>query len=65
MRLNQPNNTAPLVNLGINGEDIATVKDFKNLGAHKESTEKDVHARIGLAWVAFHKLESILISAKT
>ena len=65
MRLNQPNNTAPIVNLGINGEDIATVKDFKYLGAHMESTEKDVQARIGLAWAAFHKLEPILKSAKT
>jgi hypothetical protein len=65
MILNQLKDSAPHVNLSIKGEDIATVKDFKYLGAHMESTKKDVQARIGLAWVAFNKLESIFHSTKT
>ena len=62
MRRNLPSTEPPPANLTINGQKIAIVEDFKYLGSHMASAAKDVQARIGLAWVAFHKLESILKS---
>ena len=41
-------------------QEIAVVDDFKYLGSYVGSTEKDVNARIALAWVAFNKLRPIL-----
>lgn len=46
-------------------QEVAIVNDFKYLGAYVGSTNKDVKVRIGLAWVAFHKLKSILKAPKT
>ena len=62
MRRNLPSTEPSPANLTINGQKIAIVEDFKYLGSHMASAAKDVQARIGLAWVAFHKLESILKS---
>ncbi len=60
MRVNLPKGSNPPY-LNINGEKIKTVTDFKYLGSR---TEVDVHARIALAWVAFHNLKSILKSSR-
>ena len=40
------------------------VEDFKYLGSYVGSTEKDIDARIGLAWSAFDKLREILTAPK-
>ena len=55
---NLPKDHAPP--LMLNGKPIVIVKDFKYLGSHMESSEKDIKARIGLAWGAFNKLRAIL-----
>ena len=62
MRLNQPDGAAQVNPLTIDGQDIAIVDDFKYLGSHMASSEKDVNTRIGLAWGAFNKLRTILTS---
>jgi hypothetical protein len=61
MCLNQP---VPTANLTIDGQQIAIVEEFKYLGAYMASSEKDIKVRIGLAWSAFAKIKSILISSK-
>ena len=62
MRLNCPASATPEPNLTLDGQDIKVVTEFKYLGAYMSSTEKDVQSRIGLTWVAFNKLKSILTS---
>ena len=64
MRLNIPEDAVPAPALTINGQEVAIVDDFKYLGAYVGSTSKDVNVRIGLAWVAFNKLKTILRAPK-
>ena len=45
--------------LVINGEQLQQVEDFKYLGAHLQSSEKDLEIRTGQAWSAFWKLKKI------
>lgn len=65
MRLNIQKDATPAPALKIDDQEVAIVNDFKYLGAYVGSTNKDVNVRIGLAWVAFHKLKSILKAPKT
>ena len=51
-------------NLLSRGKEIKIVEEFKYLGSYVRSTEKDIDARIGLAWVAFAKLKSILRASR-
>ena len=55
MRLNQPNTN--ILPLNIDGQPVEIVEDFKYLGSHVSSIEKDINARIGLACVAFDELK--------
>ena len=48
--------------LKLNDNDLQQVEDFKYLGAHLESSEKDMEIRIGQAWSAFWKLEKIWLN---
>ena len=61
--LNQPpySNITKLVS---DGQEIAVVNDFKCLGTHVNSTEKDVKSRIALAWLVFARLKPILKAAR-
>lgn len=63
MQLNQAPNTN-ITKLVVDGQEIAVVEDFKYLGAHVGSTEKDVKSRIALEWLAFAKLKPILKAAR-
>ena len=49
----------------LNGEIIETVSDFKYLGSHMESSEKDFKIRKGQAWGAFWLLKNIWKSRET
>ena len=64
MRLNQPliSSSPPPPPLLIDDQPIKIVDEFKYLGSYMGSTDKDVHNRIALAWVAFTKLKPILTS---
>ena len=64
MRLNPSNDAPQPAPLQIDGQDIAVVDDFKYLGSHMESSERDINVRIGLAWGAFNKLKSVLSAQK-
>jgi hypothetical protein len=57
-----PAGSTPPPPLLINGQPIEIVEDFKYLGSYMASTDKDINARIALAWAAFAKLKSILSS---
>ena len=46
--------------LTVNGQPIEVVKEFKYLGSYMGSTDRDINARIALAWAAFDKLRQIL-----
>ena len=41
------------------GRKIKVVEDFKYLGAHAESSERDIKIRKALAWVACHKMQKV------
>jgi hypothetical protein len=47
-------------NIMIDNQPVEIANEFKYLGSHISSTEKDVNSRIALAWVAFDKLKDIL-----
>ena len=51
--------------ISLNGETIETVSDFKYLGSHMESSEKDFKTRKGQAWGAFWLLKEIWKSKVT
>jgi hypothetical protein len=57
MRLNENGINQP--NIKIDDQPVEIVKEFKCLGSHISTTEKDVSSRIALAWVAFDKLKDI------
>ena len=57
MRLNDDGNEP---NIMIDNQPVEIANEFKYLGSHISSTEKDVNSRIALAWVAFDKLKDIL-----
>ena len=63
LQLNQPRD-AILTKLVVDGQEIAVVDDFKYLGSHVGSTEKDVNTRIALAWVAFARLKPLLRASR-
>ena len=63
MQLNQPKD-ANITKLFVDGQEIAVVDDFKYLGSHIGSTEKDVSTRIALAWVAFARLKPLLRASR-
>ena len=63
MQLNQPKD-AIITKLAVDGQEIAVVDDFKYLGSHVGSTEKDVNTRIALAWVAFARLKPLLRASR-
>ena len=52
------------IKLTLSGRELKRVDDFKYLGSYVGSTEKDIEARIGLAWSAFDKLREVLTSPK-
>jgi hypothetical protein len=54
MRLNDNGINEP--NIRIDNQPIEIAKEFKYLGSHISSTEKDVNSRKALTWVAFDKL---------
>ncbi len=64
MCFNVPTDSAPPSHLLIDNETVKIVDDFKYLGSHMASTDKDISARIALAWVAFVKIRTILTSRK-
>ena len=57
-----PTNSAPPPPLQVDGQPIEIVEEFKYLGSYMSSTDKDVNARIALAWGAFSKLKKVLKS---
>ena len=46
----------------LNGESLKNVDDFLYLGSWMDCCSKDVNVRIGKAWSALHKLDTILKS---
>ena len=56
-----PSNSA-LPTTCIGSKPIGVVKDFKYLGSHMASIDRDINSRIALAWVTFNKIKTILTS---